>query len=782
MTLIDPSGIPGAHLDLRAVREGASGIAANGGVVRDQGAEIVRDWQRLPGVFEATGTESVYAAMTPVGTTTAAIGDSLAGIARALSAYATEVEPIKARLDALRSQAKAFAAKAKSFSPHLEMVSSGYTFGIPVPEKVDSWDEDPHLNDENNSLIRQVAAAEAEWLDAQQRCATAIRAAVGLAAKGAADERAIAEQLRSDDQLQTTWGATSDRKESCSEKAVTFSNHFLWDGVIVGFGWNTLKGVGSLLGVDPTGKAESEMWKGFWSGDWKLWAKGQQDSLATAGHAWLGVAHLAGGLLLPPAETEAFLSSPLADWIPGDVRSGLTDWNREDGTVLYGTAAGLVGLTLPAKWWDPKAYDGFNPAQNWVDNPGGTLGTSAATIASFFIPGAGEARGAGIAGDAAKVAEGARVGDLLADGSIASLRGLSADALKATIRGISDADAAKLASELAKPELDAGALSALKLDDLTIHEPPAPPVEPPVREAADLPAADHGAGAEHHPAPGAGVGPVDDAAGRAETVAEPSAPGHDVAPGGSAGDGAAVPEPPVRPGPDDVGLHEHLRPDDAPAARHFDLLDPAVQPTEGAGWKRLPDEFTLETPHGDVLPQHGSPTPPAEADFKPKSASLRLDPEAPYGRFPDGRPLSLQEFDERFSPTDRSTAYPDNAGAVEGTRVSVSDLRVYLREFGPQIDRIGGRDGSYLGAIIDSSPSSFEARSLPPRSLLQPYESYVITADRLPEDWTVEVSRIAPGFGRGGGGIQLQFFDATGAPVSVERMLPDGAPGEHVLD
>ena len=234
MTRIDPSGIPGADLDLESVRTGATGIGRNGGVVRDQGAEIVRDWQRMPGVFEATGTESLYTAMTPVGTTTTAIGDSLDGIARALSAYASEVEPIKARLDALRSQATAFVAKTNAFHSHTEWVSSGYTLGIPHPQKIDSWDEDPDLNDENNSLIRQVAEAEADWLDAQQRCATAIRAAVGLGAKGAAEEQAAAEQLRSDDLQQTPWGSTSDRKESCSEKATTFPTHFLWDGVIVG--------------------------------------------------------------------------------------------------------------------------------------------------------------------------------------------------------------------------------------------------------------------------------------------------------------------------------------------------------------------------------------------------------------------------------------------------------------------------------------------------------------------------------------------------------------------
>jgi hypothetical protein len=41
----------------------------------------------------------------------------------------------------------------------------------------------------------------------------------------------------------------------------------------------------------------------------------------------------------------------------------------------------------------------------------------------------------------------------------------------------------------------------------------------------------------------------------------------------------------------------------------------------------------------------------------------------------------------------------------------------------------------------------------------------------LPEGWSVEVSEIAPAFGRDGGGMQLVVFNSAGRPVSVENLI-----------
>ena len=538
------------------------------------------------------------------------------------------------------------------------------------------------------------------------------------------------------------------------------------------------------------------MWKagdGILHGDWDQVVEAGKEDLDATGQAWLGLTHLVSSIAIPvnPALRMQLLQSGAFDWLPSDVRKGAEDWTAADGTALYGTVAGFVGLTLPQKWWDPKAYKADQVFKNWTENPGGAAGTSVANIASFFIPGAGEAKAAGIAGDAAKVAEGTRVADMLADGSIGTLRGLSADALKATIKGLSDADAAKLAAELAKPELDAGALSGLKLDDLTIHEPPAPhdvPAGPAAERAPDRTPLVDEAPATHdtppvrdappaheapvaHDAPPAHEAPVaheppaaEGAPSSADAPSSGSDPAHD-----GPHDASTTEQSPHR--EDDTGLYNRLQPDDKGTRMHWDLVDPEVPVGEGGpGWVRLPDlpAPTDGVPHGEVLPEHGSYAERTDP-MNQKSASLRVDPDAPWGRFSDGRPLTQDDWVERYQKPD-GFAYPDNGGAVSGTRAEVTDLGVILREFGPQVDRIGYPGGGYLSPIIDSAPFSFESRALVPDTLYKPYTSYIIGADQLPEGWSVVVSRVAPAEGFPGGAVQLQFFD-HGQEVNVTGLF-----------
>jgi hypothetical protein len=128
---------------------------------------------------------------------------------------------------------------------------------------------------------------------------------------------------------------------------------------------------------------------------------------------------------------------------------------------------GLVGVSLPAKWWDADAWSKNDYLTAWEHDGWQTLGSSVFDVGTLLT-------GAGAVskiGDAVRLGRGATLADAVADGSIDSLRGLTADELRAAVKGLSAADAEKLAAELAKPELDTSALSGLKLDDLTIHEP-----------------------------------------------------------------------------------------------------------------------------------------------------------------------------------------------------------------------------------------------------------------------------------------------------------------------
>lgn len=70
----------------------------------------------------------------------------------------------------------------------------------------------------------------------------------------------------------------------------------------------------------------------------------------------------------------------------------------------------------------------------------------------------------------------------------------------------------------------------------------------------------------------------------------------------------------------------------------------------------------------------------------------------------------------------------------------------------------------------DGTPSSFEARSLPPDSLTKPYGHYTVVADRVPDGWAIDVSRTAAGFGRPGGAVQLWLVDETDKVVVVDRL------------
>ncbi|WP_420898148.1 TNT domain-containing protein [Cryobacterium suzukii] len=106
-----------------------------------------------------------------------------------------------------------------------------------------------------------------------------------------------------------------------------------------------------------------------------------------------------------------------------------------------------------------------------------------------------------------------------------------------------------------------------------------------------------------------------------------------------------------------------------------------------------------------------------------------------------------------------------------GIRLDVEySFAALQRDYGTTVDRIGPDSGRYLGLRVDRIFAPFEARSLPISSLGEPLNAYDLTGS-LPPGWKVEVSEIAPGFGRTGGGIQVQFLDSEGVPVRVKELI-----------
>ena len=119
--------------------------------------------------------------------------------------------------------------------------------------------------------------------------------------------------------------------------------------------------------------------------------------------------------------------------------------------------------------------------------------------------------------------------------------------------------------------------------------------------------------------------------------------------------------------------------------------------------------------------------------------------------------------------------YPANDGAVSESR-QTHDLSKFKSQFGEIVDSVGFEDGSYLYALKDGEPESFEARSLPVSDLELPYARY-----RLATEWPdgirglyVESSVVAPGFGRPGGSTQVLFFDEQHSLLTVEELLKSG--------
>lgn len=191
---------------------------------------------------------------------------------------------------------------------------------------------------------------------------------------------------------------------------------------------------------------------------------------------------------------------------------------------------------------------------------------------------------------------------------------------------------------------------------------------------------------------------------------------------------------------------------------------------EGPGWERLPDNFRDP---GTSEPWEFPDDPRDFERMTPEVAGLMQDPTAPLGRDPDGNPYTpdryAQEFNNLGPKGQHWVNFPDNDGAVPGTRVAYSDFEQFTRDYGNQFDRIGDDKGKYFGVIEDGRPATWEERAMHVDSLRDPYSTY--TLDHLPEGWRIEISEIAPGLGQPGGGLQARIMDETGKFWPVEELL-----------
>jgi hypothetical protein len=366
VTAINPDGIPGGHIDPDTIEASAARIATAGANVRNHGATVVTTWQRLSGVYEAPEDQQLFDVITPVGSTTTTVGDDLETVGNALKSFASEVRPIVARLMELKYQAELFVNTTVAHGVTVSAPMNAYqpsSFGAApaaAPPSQQPWDENQGAIDRNNQLWNQVAAQQELLWAAERTCANKIRALYGAAAlhSAASEKDPLGYGLsKIPDGTKMPWGAPAERTEGCAESSAKFVfKDVLWDGIVVGGLWGTIKGLGTLvLGYNPqTGD--------FFSGD-------------AYGAAWSGVGMLAVGL------ATAGPASAVLGMTPGPVG----DLVRGGQNALLNAGKGLIA-------WD-----------KWQDDPGAALGESIFNIGTILIPAGAAVTGVKTAGMAARV-------------------------------------------------------------------------------------------------------------------------------------------------------------------------------------------------------------------------------------------------------------------------------------------------------------------------------------------------------------------------------------------
>ncbi|MEU9938904.1 hypothetical protein [Streptomyces lavendulae] len=333
---INPCTIPQFTGDLDALEQDKNAITAAAGTFRDAGSNVDSEFQGLSAFYSAPEAAQLFATTKPVKTDSDFFADQLESAATALGEYITEARPIVARLKELQTKATTFSSKI-SGDAH--------------------WKDDGDKIDENNDLIHDVNAAVSAFWAAERTCANKIRAlycAPPLTADdgshGANMYGYKGEDLNKAQDL--PWGSQLEETHRAWEVGYWVKS-FVWDGLIVDGIWGTIRGLGTLVGVDG-------------------WDK--------AGQAWTGLAKLATGLAIMsvPGMSTAF-------WMADD--KDLPGWIRDSRTAVKETGKALVA-------WD-----------EWGKNPARAAGAVTFNVlTTVFTGGAGSAAKAGTVGKVLSVA------------------------------------------------------------------------------------------------------------------------------------------------------------------------------------------------------------------------------------------------------------------------------------------------------------------------------------------------------------------------------------------
>ncbi|MDX2567451.1 hypothetical protein PV351_10025, partial [Streptomyces scabiei] len=366
--------IPEFTGNLEQLETDAGDIAFDGMAVGAAGLLIDANFHLLQPFYKAPEADQLFATTAPVAAAGHDLQTELSTVSKALLDYAAEVRPLVARLDALRAEAAAFERR--------------------VADDED-WVADGDLIDENTARRNAVNAAWTAFQAAERACHNKIVALVGgepLTVGDGTDKKNTygyrAEDL--DNAGGLPWGDPVEESNPwyyIHEHAWDFTVGFVVDGV-----WGTIKGLGTLVGVNG------------WD---------------AAGQAWVGLGKLATGILITGTPLGAAYWLTPADKLPS--------WLRDSRTAVVETGKALI------------AYD------EWGKNPSRAAGAVTFNVlTTVFTGGAGGAAAAtGKAGAVARAISFAGKAGRIVDPMTYIAKGIGGTAVKigdvmASLRGITD--------------------------------------------------------------------------------------------------------------------------------------------------------------------------------------------------------------------------------------------------------------------------------------------------------------------------------------------------------
>ena len=249
--LIDPQNIPQFTGDLEELGTAHMLLTAQALVFRQSGSDVHSRFQGLSACYTAPEAEQLFATTAPVAAKADEFADDLEKVAAALSSYETEIQPLVTRLKSLKRRAETFRQQIAGD---------------------DDWREDDDNVQLNNDLWHDVNATSAAFWQAEITCHNTITALVGgstLILEDGAEKRLLergtstygftADLLNQSEEL--PWGKTVEKERH----GLDWLGHQVWEfgtGFVVDGVWGTIRGLGTLVGVDGW-DAAGEAWKGL---------------------------------------------------------------------------------------------------------------------------------------------------------------------------------------------------------------------------------------------------------------------------------------------------------------------------------------------------------------------------------------------------------------------------------------------------------------------------------------------------------------------------------------